>query len=411
MVFPHSAQAASSGCSAGDLKAKLQEILAESVSQVQERERTALDRILAECNNRCVIFGAGSMGRRAVSALSSIGVQPLAVSDNNPSLWGTSIEGVLVLSPEKAAEQFGKEAVFFIAIRNEMHWYRETFEQLTGLGCAHISSCEPIAWRFPKIFPPFLLYDLPHKLYAQADSVIQAAEIWTDDESRAEYLAQVRLRALGDPSGLPHPAREESYFLEDIFAPEPGESFLDCGAFDGDTIQSLIAHQPRFGAIAAIEADTHSFSKLQMYVATLETQKREKIALHPCAVGAHRGTVRFEDMGSVDSRVSDHGGTVVEMVTIDELFDSRRVSMIKMDIEGAEYDALLGAKHVIQRDRPILAICVYHSQQDLWRLPLLMHSFYPEYRMYLKAYRGDGIQTVAYAVPPERVMGSQTPRQ
>ncbi len=99
------------------------------------------------------------------------------------------------------------------------------------------------------------------------------------------------------------------------------------------------------------------------------------------------------------------------MVPIDVMFAARRVSMIKMDIEGGEYDALLGAKQVIQRDRPILAICVYHSQQDLWRLPLLMRGLCPEHRMYLQSYRGDGIQTVAYAVPPERVLGNRQVRQ
>jgi len=97
---------------------------------------------------------------------------------------------------------------------------------------------------------------------------------------------------------------------------------------------------------------------------------------------------------------------VVDLIPIDELFASKPVSMIKMDIEGAEFDALIGAKHVIQRDRPILAICAYHLQQDVWRLPLLMRAIYPDYRMYLKSYRGDGIQTVAYAVPPQRALAT-----
>jgi FkbM family methyltransferase len=387
-----------------NLEADLQQILSESVFSVEEREKTEIDRLLAEHNGQCVVFGAGSMGRRATAALLSIGVQPLAISDNNPALWGTSVEGILLLPPSEAAKRFGKDAVFFIAIRNEHHWYKETFDQLYGLGCAHISSSEPIAWRFPEKFPPFLLYDLPHKLYMQRDDVLRAAEIWADDASRAEYLAQIRLRALGDPSGLSQPVVEESYFLEGAFEPELEEAFLDCGAFDGDTIRSLIALQPGFGTIDAVEADAHSFAKLQDYVATLEPRHREKIRLHPCAVGAHRGTVRFDDMGSVDSKVSDQGRIVVDMVPIDAMFDSKRVSMIKMDIEGAEFEALLGAKQVIQRDRPVLAICVYHSQEDLWRLPLLMRSLCPEHRMYLKAYRGDGIQTVAYAVPPHRCL-------
>ncbi len=407
MESPHSAVASFVSFSADRLETLLQGISAESMARVKERENTVLDCLLAERNRQCVVFGAGTMGRRALAALRVMGVHPLSFADNNPALWGKSIEGVPVRSPEDAAELFGEDAIFFIAIRNENHWYRETFEQLRRLGCRHVSSSEPIAWRFPDKFPPFLLYDLPHNLYARAEEVVRAAKLWADDESLAEYQAQIQLRAFGDPSLLSQPAIEESYVLPGVFRLVPEDIFLDCGAFDGDTIRSLIDREVQFDKIEAVEADSHSFARLADFVATLGPDIRNRIRLHHCAVGAHRGAVRFEDTGGVESKVSDEGKILIDMVPIDVMFASKRVSMIKMDIEGGEYDALLGAQQVIQRDRPILAICVYHSQEDIWRLPLLIRGLCPEHRMYLKAYRGDGIQTVVYAVPPERVLGRQ----
>jgi FkbM family methyltransferase len=410
MESPHSAVATLASFSALRLEALLEKISSESIAHVKRRESTVLDRLLAETNRQCVVFGAGSMGRRALAALHGMGVHPFSFADNNPALWGKSVEGVPILSPEDAAERFGEDAVFFIAIRNENHWYRETFEQLDRLGCAHISSSEPIAWRFPDKFPPFLLYDLPHHLYAHAEDVVSASKLWADDESVAEYLAQIQLRAFGDPSELSQPAMEESYVLSGVFQLEPEDVFLDCGAFDGDTIRNLIDQELPFDRIEAVEADSHSFARLADYRATLEPKIGNRIRLHHCAVGAQRGVVRFEDTGGVESRISDEGRILVDMVPIDVMFASKRVSIVKMDIEGGEYDALLGAKQVIQRDRPILAICVYHSQEDIWRLPLLIRSLCPEHRMYLKAYRGDGIQTVVYAVPPERVLGNREAR-
>ena len=77
--------------------------------------------------------------------------------------------------------------------------------------------------------------------------------------------------------------------------------------------------------------------------------------------------------------------------------------MIKMDIEGAEWDALRGARNVIARDRPVLAICVYHTHNDIWRIPLLIHEILPEHHLFLRAYEGDGFQTVVYAIPPRRM--------
>lgn len=407
MESPHSAVASFASFSAVSLDDLLHRISSESAAHAKMRENTVLDRVLAQCDRRCVIFGAGSMGRRALSALESMGVSPLSFADNNPVLWGKSVDGIPILSPEDAAELFGEDAVFFIAIRNENHWYRETFNQLSHLGCAHISSSEPIVWRFPDTFPPFLLYDLPHNLYAHAEEVARAARLWADEESTAEYAAQIQLRAFGDPSGLSGPEIDESYILSGVFQLGQEDVILDCGAYDGDTIRNLIENQVQFDKIEAVEADSHSFARLANFLSTLAPEFANRIRLHQCAVGARRGTVRFDDTGDVDAKVSDQGRILIEMVPIDVMFATKRVSMIKMDIEGGEYDALIGAQQVIQRDRPILAICVYHSQEDIWRLPLLIRSLCPEHRMYLKAYRGDGIQTVVYAVPPERVLGSR----
>src|ERR1035437_785825 len=105
--------------SAVSLEDLLHEVSSESIAHVRQRENTVLDRLLTECNRQCVIFGAGSMGQRALAALHSIGIYPLSFSDNNPSMWGETVDGIPVLSPEDAAERFGEEALFFIAIRNE----------------------------------------------------------------------------------------------------------------------------------------------------------------------------------------------------------------------------------------------------------------------------------------------------
>ncbi|MGA7708807.1 MAG: hypothetical protein WCD77_13535, partial [Acidobacteriaceae bacterium] len=317
MESPRSAVASFASFSAVSLDDILHEISSESVAHVKQRENAVLDRLLAECERKCVIFGAGTMGRRALSALHSMGVHPLSFADNNPVLWGKSVDGIPILSPEDAAEMFGEDALFFIAIRNENHWYRETFDELLRLGCTHISSSEPIAWRFPDKFPSFLLYDLPHNLYAHSEEVARAARLWADEESIAEYAAQIQLRAFGDPSGLSAPALCESYILPGVFQLGPDDIFLDCGAYDGDTIRNLIDNKVQFDRIEAVEADTHSFARLADYVSTLEPDFANRMRLHHCALGSHRATVRFDDTGGVESKVSDAGRIVIDMVPID----------------------------------------------------------------------------------------------
>jgi hypothetical protein len=107
--------------------------------------------------------------------------------------------------------------------------------------------------------------------------------------------------------------------------------------------------------------------------------------------------------GAATSKIED-AGVDVDCIPLDELFADKPVTLIKMDIEGAEYDALRGGSRIIQRDSPVLAICVYHTQSDVWRIPLLMRSLNPAYQLFLRAYDGDGFQSVVYAIPPHRML-------
>ena len=390
---------------AKSMSTSLSQLLNESPDTVRLREQSALDELLKSTGGRVVLFGAGSVGTRALKELRGIGINPLCFSDNNESRWGSTIDGCQVLSPADAAARYGADSLFLVTIWNAAHWYVETLAQLRSLGCKHISSYSPLFWRFPATFLPFLLNDLSHKVYEDADNVLAAEALWADQASLDAYRSHVRWYATGDASGLPPRPQENSYFPSDVFSISPDEVLVDCGAFDGDTIQQVIDRVgSRFKSVHAVEADPLSLGKLQKNMDKMSPEVRQKIKVHECAVGAERGKVRFETTGTVDSKICDEGGVEVDCTPMDELFVSTSVTMIKMDIEGAEYDALIGGRKIIQRDRPILAVCVYHLQHDLWRLPLLAQEMLPKHKFYLRPYEGDGFQTVLYAVPPDRVL-------
>jgi hypothetical protein len=77
-----------------------------------------------------------------------------------------------------------------------------------------------------------------------------------------------------------------------------------------------------------------------------------------------------------------------------------------MDIEGSEMDALAGASRIIREQGPLLAICVYHKQDDLWKIPLLIHSLNPEYRFFLRPHKLEVWDLVCYAVPKARCLAA-----
>jgi len=382
---------------------EVKDILSEPLPSVMERERFALDRLLEVAKNKVVLFGAGNLGRRSLACLRSIGIEPLAMTDRNSHLWGSEIEGCPVLSPKDAARRYGSLAVFIVTIWNANHWYGITQKELSDSGCLRVAPVSAVYWRFADELLPFFCQDLPHKLYQEGDRVLRAATIWSDEQSRNEYACQIRWRAQGDWGWLKGPDPEESYFPESIFQLSKEEAFVDCGAFDGDTIRAFLTRSGAdFRSILAIEADALTFPRLTSYLRDLDPEIRLKInALH-CAVGAKRGPISFSDTGGVDSHADGSGSSTVQCFPLDDLLENTPISYIKMDIEGAEYDALTGGKKTIARDRPVLAFCVYHAQNDIWRLSLLIREIVPEYRFYLRLHEGDGWQTVAYAVPPER---------
>ena len=382
---------------------ELDRILSEPLSSVRERENSAFDNLLAGCGNRLVLFGAGNLGRKVLQCLRSIGVEPLAFADNSPSKWGSQVDGVPVLSPKDAAAQYGGSALFLIAIWSLGHYYRDSRTQLESMGCTHVDSTAFLRWKFADQLLPDFCQDLPHKLYEQAADVRKAASLWADDASRQEYLNHVRWRALGDQNALGPPVKEESYFLESLYRIEDREVFVDCGAYTGDTAEQVIRRNPAFSRIVAIEADPENFDCLTKWIGTLDTPVASRISALNVAVGAKRGKLRFQAGGGEGAKLAADGNVVVECIPIDELAPAAGSTFIKMDIEGAELDALAGARRSIQKNRPILSICVYHKQDDLWRIPLFIDTLVEDYRFFLRAQDVDGWQLVCYAVPANRL--------
>jgi hypothetical protein len=112
--------------------------------------------------------------------------------------------------------------------------------------------------------------------------------------------------------------------------------------------------------------------------------------------------VRFEASGTEASAVGS-GEYEVECVSLDDILAEKKPSFIKMDIEGSELDALAGAENTIKKNLPVLAVCSYHKQDHLWRIPLLIHSFSNEYHFFLRPHLLEVWDLVCYAIPKARL--------
>jgi FkbM family methyltransferase len=380
------------------------ELRADLADSVALEERRVFDRLAGERGQPLVLFGAGNLGRRVLAGPRRVGEEPAAFIDNSPSLWGTVVEGLTVLSPADASARLGDRAVVVVTIwspRGRLA-YPDVAAQMGALGCTRTVPFAPLLWKYQEEFLPYFCIDAPHRLYQHADEVRVSLGL-IDQSSRREYLTQLSyLLSPMDSIDITMPSAS-SYFPRDLIHLSRDEVFVDCGAYDGDTLLSFLnATGGRFRSVLAIEPDPGAAARLRAAVRDLPAHLRKRVVVHEKAVGAESGRVQFDASGTPGSRITASGGLSVECIALDSLQGSPVPTFIKMDIEGAEADALLGAAVTIRSYRPILAVCIYHFQSDLYRLPALVHRLCPGYTLVLRRQGTASEDVVCFAIPNER---------
>jgi FkbM family methyltransferase len=176
-------------------------------------------------------------------------------------------------------------------------------------------------------------------------------------------------------------------------------AFLDCGSYDGE---SAIAYMKFIGEerqVFAFEPDKENFRNL---VDKMEN-KSNVICMNKGCYSSEK-QLSFVSNGDVSSSLQEYGNDIVEVTKIDTVVGEEKVAFIKMDVEGAELEALKGAKNVIERDMPILTISAYHKQEDLITLIPYIHKLCnknEKYQLYLRHHSVVQSELVIYAIPED----------
>lgn len=183
--------------------------------------------------------------------------------------------------------------------------------------------------------------------------------------SREAFMAVIRFRNSLDPRDLVDTRRNNRNMWFDII--ETGSTrdykiFLDVGAFDGDTIRQAFSRLLIQRAIA-VEANAALFPQIRSSGIGIS----EEVLIVPYAAWSHRCRLKATEVrgGMVSVIEADDGE--LEAAPIDESVNES-VDLIKIDIEGAEINALVGLRSVLQ-GFPDLAIAAYHKPQDLATIP------------------------------------------
>ena len=182
------------------------------------------------------------------------------------------------------------------------------------------------------------------------------------------------------------------YYDLDIIKCDENEVLVDLGAYIGDSIKDFIDTYGAYKRIYAYEMTPSTFCTLKK-----NTALYNNIILRQKGVGAKNGYMYTNDIqDAAGNKLSEHGDTKVEVVSIDSDIEEP-ITLVKMDIEGAEKDAIIGMKNHILKEKTKMMISSYHISDDIFKIPMLINSIRDDYKLYMR-FNGLGIWPCDYVL-------------
>lgn len=226
-----------------------------------------------------------------------------------------------------------------------------------------------------------------------------------DEKSKETLVAFINQRICARTSYYGKYFDPNHYLAKDLVRLQDNEVYVDCGAYDGDSVLAFLKAAEAQGVkkpakILAFEPEEKNFELLQnANIGDVQLTAINK------GVWSENTTLRFDSGMDTSSRLSEgEGNTSIDVISIDNALEgTNHATFIKMDIEGAELEALKGAQHTIRASLPVLTISLYHKPEDLVTIPQYIRTLSDDYRFYLRGHHPAlAFELVLYALPSKR---------
>ncbi len=337
-----------------------------------------------------VLYGAGWAGRSVMRTLRSNGINISAFLDAKAAP-GQMFEGIpLFTLDDWTSPKREQDFDVLISVHSHAIPVAPIIETLSAAGFSRVLTMVDYANLFPDDLTD-RYWLAPSAFYAGKQEKIAAArELLSDASSLQWFDATLKLRMEANYRYLPTPYPFEQYVPPDLPRWKQPMRLIDCGAYDGDSIEVFRASDYNIEAVVAFEPDMANYTKLISRFDGLNA------VFLPCGVSTSAEVIHFDAGLGVASRAGENGTASIQCVSIDEAFPSFAPTLIKMDVEGYEPAALQGAERIIRRYAPELAISIYHRPEHLWEIPLWLANLGLGYKMYLRGHSHSSYDLVLY---------------
>jgi FkbM family methyltransferase len=353
---------------------------------------------------KVVLFEKNRLTDKVIAAIGPEKIKYIV--DNDSEKWGDYYAGFKISSPRRLYAESPAHTVVVVTCDT----------QHAGAINRQICEIDTFTIFFYNVIDNLFLCDFSARLFDNYGRIRETENYLRADFSRFVLREVVHRRIIGQMHeyGDLRIAMDRQYLFTQMYREqtEQSETIIDCGAFTGDTLERFAGY---FGArlkkIYAFEALPECVAILQAKSAVLNDLCGVKMEILPFAASSNKAFIKFhkaEPLGG--SFGSDfRSGIKMQYAKLVETFEvesrcideqipsSEKITLIKMDIEGAEYEALLGARQTIIRNQPRLCVAIYHNAEDYFRIAELLHSFVPEYKMAIRHHKHRHVDTVLYA--------------
>lgn len=332
-------------------------------------------------NKDVVIYGAGAFGREIASVLAKHNIRPLSFLDIKAT---GKVFDIIINHPKNYKN---KNVIIILAIVLNKIERSNIISYINGLGFNSIIDAQIIRAMYVNLQGKHTYKYLKSK----QNEILKPLDFLKDDESKETYTKNIIAHITRNYSDFKETDEIDQYFVKNVPFQKGFKYFVDCGAYIGDTFLDLLEHES-VDEYIGFEPIPGSYKKL---VDTI-TNTDIKATVIPAAVSNETKFIKFNNMlGS--SSANENGTVEVMCVKLDDVLHNHTPSMIKMDIEGEEINALNGTKNLIEYAKPELAISIYHRINHFWEIPNLMHGWDLEYDLYLRTHSSACMETVLYA--------------
>ena len=347
--------------------------------------------------DKIVVYGLGSAGKKIISQLLKSKLKIPAIIDN--SYKGSSYKNIPVITIDKLNLLKNKKEInCLLAFHNHYLDIKKIAHDLKKYNFKKVYTLVNVKKLFSKANPTIGYWlDLDFKLnYNEFKNTIN---LFQENKSKILLNQIYKYRKYGNIHDIPIPSTDDEYIPKDLPKYKMPLRIVDCGAFNGCTINKIKSSYDDIQSILAFEPDIDNYKKLVKV-----KLNKTKLTFLPLGLWSEPTTLNFENNSDMSSKISINGKNIISLIKYDDAFSSYIPNLIKMDIEGAEYNALLGMKNTIFKHKPNLCISVYHKPDDIIKIPKLIKSWDLKYKFYLRVHEYNTFGVVIYCLQDEKII-------